>query len=102
MDVAHRSDAIYLQVRERLDIAKVEMIEAWLGQTDPEQRIVLDFHETRAFDVAALTRLARVLSQTNRPVALRGLSENQYRLLRYVDVPQQGETGSAVRLNCRP
>ena len=89
MDAAHRSDAIYLQVRERPDIAKVERIEVWLGQTDPEQRIVLDFHKTRAFDVAALTRLARGLSQTNRPVALRGLSEHHYRLLRYVEVPQR-------------
>jgi anti-anti-sigma regulatory factor len=91
----------YIRVSERLDIAKVDSIEASLRLRDPERHVVLDFQEVRSFEEAALRRLAQHLSQAKRPVVLRGLSEQHYRLLRYVGLPQHVNSDEAARVDWR-
>ncbi len=74
-------ERIFIQVGATFDTAEAGRIRASIRQAVTAS-VALDFTDVRQFDDAALSELARELSDTTRPVVLRGLSERHYRLLR--------------------
>lgn len=86
-------DAVHVCVRGQLDAAEVDDIECLLASAGGAA-IVLDFRDAQSFRPTALARLARDLSGGAGRVALRGLSEYHYRLLRYVEALPLGAGGA--------
>ncbi len=74
-------ERLFIHVGATFDTAEAERIRASI-RTAATASVALDFTDVRQFDDTALSELARELSDTTRPVVLRGLPERHYRLLR--------------------
>jgi hypothetical protein len=75
-----------LELDEKLDAEAVARARIFLDHSPPEVLLILDFGGVRDFDPAALAGLFSALLERARAprVALRGLCDQQIRLLRYL------------------
>lgn len=74
-----------LELEAKLDAEAVARLRIFFEHSPPEVLLVLDFGGVRDFDPAALAGLFTLLQRAGEPlVALRGLCDQQIRLLRYL------------------
>ena len=88
LEARHVADGTVVEVHGAFDTAEAERLRAVLREIACERPVTLDFHAVRRFDDAAVARLAGEVAE--RHVALLGLSEHHYRLLRYMGLPRHG------------
>jgi hypothetical protein len=75
-----------IQVEGLLDVAAAVRLRDTVLGFDPDDPVVIDCHEVRDLEDAALAFLARSVLSGRRRVELRGLGEHHLRLLRYLGV----------------
>ena len=79
-------ERISIQISPTFDTAEGERIRLSIRSSIPAA-VALDFAEVRHFEDAAMAELARELWETTQLVALRGIPEIHYRMLRSIGAP---------------
>jgi len=71
-------------VEGSFDVEDADRLQSMAAALENEGLVTLDFHGVRSASDAAVTRLASQLRAASRRVALVGLCEHHYKLLKYV------------------
>lgn len=74
---------VRIRIGERFDAGAEALVQTMLRRVGRSRHVVIDFHEVRSFDPAALIRLAGFAADVGRTVILHGLCQDHLRLLRY-------------------